>query len=597
MTTSVSDCKDLNDTFLQLPKATQVILVESQDDLLTSSSLVESARVCGIDAEWVPGLPTATATLLQLAFTTASPHQPGSFVLLLDLLSLPQSAVKDFLQGLLRNAKVLKVGYGLVHDLWAIAAALGDEGLGCVAVVEPQLDVGTLHRQLHKAHVPGIAKVVGKGLSALTQAQLSMPLDKSLQCSTWGLRPLTQTQVEYAALDALCLLMLLDNMIACAPPQQSTQNAPSLAETNTAQPSESDDQQTSVDAVSPSMSRHKLSSHDGAASGQPAAPSQQQVDGHNVSETPQDALQTASMSNSCAEAHLGTADTRDSTSHKAPDASNKSLGSITEEAAAADSSGSASGPSADQTGDQRSAGLQTYHEAAIQQAVEHWACRLEMTPAGKAARPKAKRHLSRRQRAHIRHAVEQQNQIDDVAGAPVYVPWKDHPGEPRFICDVMTEGLAKQLRLYGVDAAAVQTKGKGSRHLVYRQMVDVAQAEERVILTCDRTFIRMGYSDQAFYVRTTNKQEQVKEVLAHFDITINEDSLLSRCAKCNGTFYPRPIPAGELPSNASEVAHHIKELHREFWVCKKCGQVYWQGTQYGNALQQLSQRLSGLAVS
>ena len=28
--------------------------------------------------------------------------------------------------------------------------------------------------------------------------------------------------------------------------------------------------------------------------------------------------------------------------------------------------------------------------------------------------------------------------------------------------------MAKQLRLYGVDAAAVQTKGKGARHLVYR---------------------------------------------------------------------------------------------------------------------------------
>ncbi len=38
-------------------------------------------------------------------------------------------------------------------------------------------------------------QVVGKGLSALTQAQLSMPLDKSLQCSTWGSRPLTQPQV------------------------------------------------------------------------------------------------------------------------------------------------------------------------------------------------------------------------------------------------------------------------------------------------------------------------------------------------------------------------------------------------------------------
>ncbi len=81
--------------------------------------------------------------------------------------------------------------------------------------------------------------------------------------------------------------------------------------------------------------------------------------------------------------------------------------------------------------------------------------------------------------------------------------------------------------------------GADVRVCICRQMVDVAQAEGRVILTCDRTFIRMGYSDQAFYVRTTNKQEQVKEVLAHFDITIKEDSLLSRCAKCNGTFYPR----------------------------------------------------------
>ena len=64
---------------------------------------------------------------------------------------------------------LLQVGYGLVHDLWAIAAALGDEGLGCVCVVEPQLDVGTLHRQLHKAHVPGISKVPAKPQTACRQ--------------------------------------------------------------------------------------------------------------------------------------------------------------------------------------------------------------------------------------------------------------------------------------------------------------------------------------------------------------------------------------------------------------------------------------------
>ncbi len=39
------------------------------------------------------------------------------------------------------------------------------------------------------------------------------------------------------------------------------------------------------------------------------------------------------------------------------------------------------------------------------------------------------------------------------------------------ICDIMTAGLAKHLRLYGVDAAAVQTKGKGSCNLVFRSVI------------------------------------------------------------------------------------------------------------------------------
>ena len=59
------------------------------------------------------------------------------------------------------------------------------------------------------------------------------------------------------------------------------------------------------------------------------------------------------------------------------------------------------------------------HQAAILQAIERWACRLEVSAAGKASKPRARRHLSRRQRAHIRHAMEQQNQIDDAAGQPL----------------------------------------------------------------------------------------------------------------------------------------------------------------------------------
>ena len=43
-------------------------------------------------------------------------------------------------------------------------------------------------------------------------------------------------------------------------------------------------------------------------------------------------------------------------------------------------------------------------------------------------------------------------------------------------------------------------------------------------------------------MRTTNKRDQLQEVLNAFNIEVKEGSLLSRCAKCNGTFIPRCRP-------------------------------------------------------
>lgn len=36
------------------------------------------------------------------------------------------------------------------------------------------------------------------------------------------------------------------------------------------------------------------------------------------------------------------------------------------------------------------------------------------------------------------------------------------------MCDVMAEGLARQLRMVGIDAASVKVQGKALRYLVYR---------------------------------------------------------------------------------------------------------------------------------
>lgn len=107
--------------------------------------------LCGIDAEWPPdetlaeapsgGPPHATLVQLALWLPPGAPTPPqhalgdsgGPCVLLLDLLALPPAAAKRALQSLFRNRACLKLGFGLVHDLRAIAAALGDEGGSCIA--------------------------------------------------------------------------------------------------------------------------------------------------------------------------------------------------------------------------------------------------------------------------------------------------------------------------------------------------------------------------------------------------------------------------------------------------------------------------------
>lgn len=45
-------------------------------------------------------------------------------------------------------------------DLKAIATAIGGEGVGCVSVVQPYIDIKTLHRQLSASNNPGIRKVI-----------------------------------------------------------------------------------------------------------------------------------------------------------------------------------------------------------------------------------------------------------------------------------------------------------------------------------------------------------------------------------------------------------------------------------------------------
>lgn len=80
------------------------------------------------------------------------------------MIALDAHLLKDLLQAMLRRWATVKIGFGVISDLLAMAAALGKEGGGCVARANSLVDMRLLYRGLQSlgATLPAIS---GNGLS------------------------------------------------------------------------------------------------------------------------------------------------------------------------------------------------------------------------------------------------------------------------------------------------------------------------------------------------------------------------------------------------------------------------------------------------
>ncbi|XP_022723217.1 exonuclease mut-7 homolog isoform X2 [Durio zibethinus] len=149
-------------------------------------------------------------------------------------------------------------------------------------------------------------------------------------------------------------------------------------------------------------------------------------------------------------------------------------------------------------------------------------------------------------------------------------------GCPKFLCDVMVEGLAKHLRCVGVDAAIPHSKKPEPRELI-----DQAYKEKRVLLTRDAKLLRHQYliRNQIYRVKNLLKNEQLLEVIEIFQLKISEDQLMSRCTKCNGRFIQKPLTTEEAIEAAKgfqRIPNCLFDKNLEFWQCMDCNQLYWE---------------------
>jgi prolyl-tRNA editing enzyme YbaK/EbsC (Cys-tRNA(Pro) deacylase) len=206
---SASVCDPFSDTHAPVVDATVSV---------DATPLPPLPAVVGIDAEWRPYERGGTATpvaLLQLATRRA--------VFLVDVLALSGAtdglpALDAFLRELLPSDKVLKLGFGLQHDLSRLASSY-DNSLTFGASAPPRslLELRGAAAVAAPDALPWLPhprRLAGVGLASLTRLVLRAELDKRAQMSDWGARPLTDAQAAYAAADASVLCALFDSLMA-----------------------------------------------------------------------------------------------------------------------------------------------------------------------------------------------------------------------------------------------------------------------------------------------------------------------------------------------------------------------------------------------
>lgn len=136
---------------------------------------------------------------------------------------------------------------------------------------------------------------------------------------------------------------------------------------------------------------------------------------------------------------------------------------------------------------------------------------------------------------------------------------------PKFILDVHLGKLARYMRMLGFDTFY-------SNELDDESIVNLSLKEKRTILTRDVGLLKRKNITHGYYMRNTNMEKQIDEVVKRFQLEkmIKE---FTRCIACNGTL--APIPKEKV---IDKLPLKVKKYYTEFFICTDCTKIYWHGT-------------------
>lgn len=150
-------------------------------------------------------------------------------------------------------------------------------------------------------------------------------------------------------------------------------------------------------------------------------------------------------------------------------------------------------------------------------------------------------------------------------------PWLDGSlpleGPPRFALDGHLGRLAAYLRMLGVDTWY-------AREVEDADLVNLAVAEGRIILTRDRDLLKRKAVRYGYWLRALTPREQLYEVVQRFALQ-RVAQPFHRCLACNA-----PLEPVSKAAVWAQLEPLTRRYYDEFHRCPACGRVYWKGSHY-----------------
>jgi hypothetical protein len=140
--------------------------------------------------------------------------------------------------------------------------------------------------------------------------------------------------------------------------------------------------------------------------------------------------------------------------------------------------------------------------------------------------------------------------------------------------------LARWLRLLGYDTYY-------SKDLSDVELIEYSKREDRVLVTCDQGLhsraVRKGVN--TLLLRPDNLVNRLALLAKVYGIELRANPDDSRCPICNGEINR----VDDVTKLNGRVPPRVLGTNNQFWICSKCGQVYWIGGHWKNIMRSVEE--------